>query len=239
MFDKSADIYDAIYSWKDYESESKAVRQAFEQHAQRPVRDVLDVGCGTGAHMVFLSNHYSIEGLDLDAELLDVARAKLPMLKFHQGNMLDFDLGERFDAALCMFGAIAYTRTPEALNRAVANIARHVRPGGVLVVEPWLTPDAFEGDTLRSTYVDEPELKVARIIHSRREGNLALLDFHYLVGRPEGITHFTEIHRIGLFSREQMEAAFEQTRLSVIYAEPCTFRRGLYISVKPAGPEAP
>jgi SAM-dependent methyltransferase len=209
MFDKSADIYDAIYSWKDYEAESNGVREAFERHARRPVRDVLDVGCGTGAHMTYLRRHYNIVGLDLDPGLLEIARAKLPMLTFHQGNMLDFDLGQRFDAAMCMFGAIAYTRTPELLNRAVSNIARHVRPGGVVVIEPWLRPDVYQGGTVHATYVDEPELKIARIVLSGREGDVALLDFHYLVGTPQNVRHFTERHETALFTREQMEAAFE------------------------------
>jgi SAM-dependent methyltransferase len=239
MFDRSADIYDAIYSWKDYEAESNAVREAFEHHAQRPVRDVLDVGCGTGAHMVYLRDHYNVEGLDLDAGLLRVARAKLRGLTFHQGNMLDFDLGERFDAAMCMFGAISYTRTPDALNMAVANIARHVRPGGVLVIEPWLRPDVYKPNTVHAQYVDEPELKIARIVLSRREGDTAVLDMHYLVGTPQEVRHFTETHTTGLFSREQMEAAFEQVGLSVSYEESELWRRGLYTGVKPVAPTAP
>jgi SAM-dependent methyltransferase len=239
MFDKSAGTYDAIYSWKDYESESNAVRDAFERRAKRPVLDVLDVGCGTGAHMAYLRNHYNVEGLDLDAGLLEIARAKLPGLAFHQGNMLDFDLGERFDAAMCMFGAIAYTLTPDALNMAVANIARHVRPGGVLVIEPWLRPDVYKPDTVHAQYVDEPELKIARIVLSRREGDTAVLDMHYLVGTPQEVRHFTESHTIGLFSREQMEAAFEQAGLSVAYDESEPWRRGLYTGVRPVGPNSP
>jgi SAM-dependent methyltransferase len=238
MFEKSADIYDAIYSWKDYEGESAAMRDIFEQHARRPVHDVLDVGCGTGAHMTFLRNHYSIEGLDLDAGLLEVARAKLPMLTFHQGDMSDFDLGERFDAALCMFGAIAYTRTPDALNKAVANIARHVRPGGVVAIENWLRPDVYVADTVHSDFVDEPERKIARIALSRREGDLALIEFNYLVGTPQGVRHFSELHTVGLFTREQMAAAVEQAGLDVTYEEPKVLRRGLHIGVKPGGASA-
>ncbi|HET9496116.1 MAG TPA: class I SAM-dependent methyltransferase [Chloroflexia bacterium] len=236
MFEKSADIYDAVYSWKDYEAESNGVREAFERHAKRPVRDVLDVGCGTGAHMVYLQRHYNVEGLDLDPGLLQVARAKLPDLTFHQGNMLDFDLGRQFDAAMCMFGAIAYTLTPGALNTAVENIARHVRPGGVVVVEPWLRPDVYKPGTVHAQFVDQPELKIARIVLSRREGDAAVLDMHYLVGTPDEVRHFTESHTVGLFTREQMEAAFGQAGLAVTYEESEPWRRGLYAAVKPGTP---
>jgi SAM-dependent methyltransferase len=152
--------------------------------------------------------------------------------------MLDFDLGERFDAAMCMFGAIAYTLKPEALNRAVANIARHVRPGGVLVIEPWLRPDVYAGGTVHGSFVDEPEVKIARIVLSRREDDAALLDMNYLIGTAQGVRHFTELHTIGLFTREQMEIAFRRAGLAVTYDESDRWRRGLYTGVKPGGPGA-
>jgi hypothetical protein len=120
----------------------------------------------------------------------------------------------------------------------VSNIARHVRPGGVVVVESWLRPDVFEPDTLRAMFVDDPELKIARIILSRVEGDGAVLDFHYLVGTPDGVRNFTEQHHLSLFTREQMEAAFRQAGLSVAYEESNTWPRGLYIGVKPGAPGA-
>jgi SAM-dependent methyltransferase len=160
------------------------------------------------------------------------------MIKFHQGNMLDFDLGERFDAATCLGGAIAGTRTPDGLKTTVANIVRHVRPGGVVVIEPWLRPDVYVAGTVNGDFFDEPDRKIARIALTRREGDLALIEFNYLVGTPQGVHHFTELHMLGLFTRDQMSAAFEEAGLDVVYEKPDVFRRGLHIGVKPAGHSA-
>ena len=43
----------------------------------------------------------------------------------------------------CLFSAVGYMTTEADLDAAVANMAQHVRPGGVLLVEGWITPDAF------------------------------------------------------------------------------------------------
>ena len=58
--------------------------------------------------------------------------------------MTGFDLGTTYDAVTCLFGAIGYVRTVDRMNRAVACMARHVKPGGVLIVDPWITPDAWK-----------------------------------------------------------------------------------------------
>ena len=58
-----------------------------------------------------------------------------------QGNMLDFDLGRQFDVVTCLFSSIGYVKTVPNMKRAVANMSRHLKPGGVLVLEPWFTPE--------------------------------------------------------------------------------------------------
>jgi hypothetical protein len=113
-----------------------------------------------------------------------------------------------------------------------------VRPGGVVVIDPWLRPDVYVAGTVNGDFFDEPDRKIARIALTRREGDLALIEFNYLVGTPQGVRHFSELHTVGLFTREQMAAAFEQAGLDVTYEEPKVLRRGLHIGVKPGGVSA-
>ncbi len=65
--------------------------------------------------------------------------------------MTEFDLATTYDAVTCLFSAIGYVRTVDRMNRAVACMARHVKPGGVLIVEPWITPEDWKpGNILHS-----------------------------------------------------------------------------------------
>src|SRR5438067_67243 len=141
MFTRSAQLYDAIYSFKDYEGEATRLDELIRER-KPDARTLLDVACGTGKHLEYLRTRYDVEGLDLDPELLAIARERLPDVPLHEGDMRDFDLGRRFDAVTCLFSAIGYMLTVEELAAAVASMARHLEPGGVLLVEPWLEPEA-------------------------------------------------------------------------------------------------
>src|SRR5260221_2002790 len=107
MFTKSEAFYDAIYgAMKDYEKEAQQIRAVIKQYKQSPGNALLDVACGTGAHLAFLQRDYAVEGLDLDEEMLAIARRHNPGVAFHHANMVDFDLGHTFDVVMCLFSSI-------------------------------------------------------------------------------------------------------------------------------------
>ncbi len=233
MFKKTAEFYDALYSWKDYATEAQKVHAFIQQHKQSPGTTLLDVACGTGAHITHLREHYTIEGLDLDEGMLAVARQRHPDIKFHHGNMTDFELGRKFDVITCFFSSIGYVKTILALNQTLQNFSRHLKPGGLLLVEPWFTPEEWNPGTLHAILVDEPELKVARISLSEApEGNVNKLELHYLVGTLDGVEHFTEHHELGLFTREEYMAAFRSAGLDVRHETEGWMGRGAYIGVR-------
>jgi SAM-dependent methyltransferase len=229
VFSRSARLYDAVYaSIRDYPREAAELERLIQQ--RRPgARTLLDVACGTGAHLEHLTG-YEVEGLDLDPEMLGVARERLPNVPLHEGDMADFDLGKRFDAVVCMFSSIGYVRTEERLRSAVASMARHLEPGGVLVVEPWLSPEAWVDRHVGAVFVDEPELKIARMNVGQREGNLSIFEFEYLVGTPNGLERFNERHELGLFTVEQYLEAFRAAGLEVDHDPEGPMGRGLYIA---------
>src|SRR5690242_12139387 len=125
MFTKSAAFYDAIYSFKDYSAEAVQVAAVIEQNKRSQGKTLLDVGCGTGQHLQYLGENYQVEGLDLDGELLKIARGRCPDVPFHQADMVDFDLGKQFDVVTCLFSSIGYAKTVERLDSAIAHIAHH------------------------------------------------------------------------------------------------------------------
>jgi SAM-dependent methyltransferase len=229
VFSRSARLYDAIYaSIRDYAREAAELDRLIQE--RRPgARTLLDVACGTGAHLEHLSG-YEVEGIDLEPEMLAVARERLPGVTFHEGDMVAFDLGKRFDAVVCMFSSIGYVQTEERLRSAIAAMVRHLEPGGVVVVEPWLTPEAWLDRHVGAVFVDEPELKIARINAAEREGNLSMFEFEYLAGTPDGVEHFTERHELGLFTVEEYLGAFRAAGLEADHDPEGPMGRGLYVT---------
>ncbi|MDX6534879.1 MAG: hypothetical protein QOJ13_2049 [Gaiellales bacterium] len=234
MYARSSRFYDAIYSFKDYAGEAERLDR--EIQARRPgARTLLDVACGTGAHLAHLAGRYEAEGVDLSAEQLEIARKRLPGVPLQVADMVELDLGRRFDAVVCLFSAIGYVGTVERLNQAIAAMARHLDPGGVLIVEPWLTPDVWQDGHLSALFVDEDDIKIARMSVSSTENGMSVMEMEHLVGTTEeGVQHFVERHELGLFTVEQHLDAFRAAGLDVEHDPEGLIGRGLYIAVSPA-----
>ncbi len=240
MFRLSAAHYDALYAFKDYRKEAGAVARLVLEHRRSRGRRLLDVGCGTGAHLRYLRRRFRVEGLDADPGMLAVARQRLPGTPLHRADMARFDLDRTFDAVVCLFSAIGYLRTPAKLRSAARCMARHLAPGGVLVLEPWLTPARLRPGRVHALFVDRPDLKIARMSVSRVSRGFTILDFHYLVGGPGGVRDFRERHVMRNFTHREYLAALRGAGLDVTYDREGLTGRGLYIGLRPAlvrGPE--
>ena len=230
MFTASADLYDILYSsFKDYAAESERIT-ALLRSAHPACRTLLDVGCGTGEHVRLLAERgFQVQGLDLDPGLLKLAAKKNPACRFHHADMCAFEIEERFDAVLCLFSSIAYARTLERVVQALRCFRRHLAEGGIVVVEPWFTPDLIRPGHTTSTTVDAPPRRIVRTSRLEVVGPISRLTFDYEVTGPEGTSHATELHELGLFTTDEMKGAFAEAGLAVTYDPEGLTGRGWYV----------
>ena len=220
-----ARVYDAVYRWKDYDGEAARLGAILKG---KEGGTLLDVACGTGGHLVRLRDAFHVEGLEKDPEMAGIARAK--GLSATEGDMETFDLGRRFDVVTCLFSSIGYMENLERLGRAVRRMAAHLAPDGVLLVEPWFAPEEWRDGYLHADYVDDENLKIARMSVSKTDGPVSVLDLHHMVATPEGVETFTTHHRMGLFADWEYRDAFAAAGLSVERDVEGFMGRGLYIA---------
>lgn len=235
MFSKSANYYDEIYNsmGKEYPGEASEVHKLIQKYKKTEGTSLLDVGCGTGHHAGLFRKHYQVEGLDLDPNILSVARKKYPKIRFHQANMIDFKLNRKFDAIVCLFSSIGYVRTKSNLNKAIKTLTQHLLPGGVMLIEPWFSPGEWHTGRVFTLQVNKPDLKIVRMSYSSRKGNISIIEFQYLIGTSKGIQHSVEQHQLGLFHKKDYLEAFRKSGLKVIHDPKGLDGRGLYIGIKP------
>ena len=104
---------------------------------------VLDAGCGTGRVARELARRgVDVVGVDLDEEMLATARRKAPDLPWHSADLVSVELRRTFSAILAA-GNVITLLTPGTENAVIANLARHLEPGGVLIAGFQLTPDGL------------------------------------------------------------------------------------------------
>ena len=241
MYTRLADLYDVIYAAKDYAAEARTLHGVIDRCARVPSgqpraegRTLLDVACGTGVHLSHLREWYDVEGVELSPWMLRIARRRLPNAPLHQYDMRHFDLGRRFDAVTCLFSAIGYMRSTSELRRAIATMARHVLPDGLVIVEPWLTPERFVDGHVHVDVSEGEGLKIARAGVSRRDGDVAVLDMHHMVASESGVERFFERHEVRLFTHEQYLAAFTAAGLVTVFDAEGLTGRGLYVGLASA-----
>ena len=226
-------LYDALYASKDYAGESARITELIRARSPE-ARTLLDVACGTGRHLEYLRADFDVEGVDVDEGLLAVARERLGSTALSLGDMRTLALGRRFDAITCLFSAIGHLADTSELDTAIAAMAAHLEPGGVLLVEPWIEPDAWLPGKPALLTVDEPELKIARVTLTGRRGNTSILHFHYLVATPDGVETFEERMELGLFTAAELRSAFERAGLDVEHDPDGLTGRGLFSGRSPA-----
>ncbi len=234
MYNRSAIIYDAIYraQGKDYASEAQKLYALIKQYKLSAGNSLLDVACGTGGHLAYLKQNFKVAGLDNSEEMLIAAKDKFPDINFICADMVDFKIEHTFDAITCLFSAIGYVQTLHRLFQAIKNMKDHLLPGGVIIVEPWFGPGDLGTGKVHATFVDEPELKIARMNINRVEENTSFLDFHYMAATPKGIEYFSEMHTLGLFTEDEYLQSFHAAGLKTIHDPKGLDGRGLYIGIK-------
>lgn len=233
MYSKEAQYYDKLYAYKDYRAEVQRFMPFIRQHLRSKGNRLLDVACGTGRHLEYLREDFEVAGLDFSPQLLQAAQERIPVASLYRADMLDFNLGREFDVVTCLFSSIAYVRTLENVRRAIGCMTRHLVSGGVLIIEPWLTPITWHPGAVYVSFVDEPQLKIVRMSTNGVDGRLSYFDFHYLVGTPQGTEHFVERHELGLFETEEMQQVLIDAGLTVSYDSEGITGRGLFIGQKP------
>jgi SAM-dependent methyltransferase len=131
-YDSLAPFYDAVMG--DRAAAAEYVRSLIERH-QPGARSVLELACGTGSVLERLEPDYELTGVDLSAEMLEVAAKKLPRARFVQGDMTEVSLGETFDVVLCVFDSINHLLTFEAWEAVFDRAREHLNPGGIFVFD--------------------------------------------------------------------------------------------------------
>ena len=234
MFSKSAAFYDRIYgSFKNYEQECHSIHSLLQQN-HKSAHFLLDVACGTGEHARLLKSQfgYKVDGIDLDADLIAIAKDKNPDGTFCQGDMADFVMGKTYDVVMCLFSSIGYVKTLDKVVASLQRFREQLKDDGIIIIEPWFQPGALTPDKIFLNTFEDKELSVVRMAYNQVNDRISTLHFEYLIGTPGKIAHEVETHELGLFTIDEMKECFQSVGLRVDYDKEGLSGRGLYISIK-------
>lgn len=235
MYRKLAKYYDKIYRWKDYKKEVDDINKIISEYKKSKGNSLLDIGCGTGSHIQFFKENFNCTGLDLNGDILEIAREKLSNVDFIHKDMTEMNLGKKFDVIVCLFSSIGYLLTEEKLRKAIKNYSEHLHPGGIVIIEPWLTLDIFREGSVHMTVYDGEDMKIARVNTIQlKDSIISYFEMHYLIAEPnKSVVHFIDKHELAMFSHELIMDYMKQSGLiTTKLTDDLYTTRGLLIGVK-------
>lgn len=130
-----------------------------ERFADIRVKEVLDLGCGTGELTKLLAEGgYDVAALDGSEEMLAEATEKCEGLGvlFSCQDMRDFELYGTVQATLCSFDCINYLLSEKDVERCFSLVNNYTEKGGVFVFDI-NTPYRYEAVFGNNAYVYEDE----------------------------------------------------------------------------------
>lgn len=229
-----AKYYDLIYSWKDYKREAEKIKRLISKYKKSKGKELLDIACGTGAHLRYFKNDFHCMGVDINEGILVIARKNIKGVKFREMDMIKLNLNKQFDVITCLFSSVGYVKTYSNLKRTIKNFAKHLKIGGVVIIELWFSKRIYRVGLPHMNIYDGENIKIARLNISKRKGNISCLDMHYLIAeKDKDVKHFVERHELGMFKGNKVLDFMKKAGLKAKYLKNGLMKdRGLYLGVK-------
>ena len=98
-------------------------------------KSILEIACGTGGILGFLSESYEVAGLDRSRVMLSIAKQKLPHVRFYQQDMRNFRLANSFDVIVCVSDSINHIIKFGDWQKIFRRVAAHLKDDGLFIFD--------------------------------------------------------------------------------------------------------
>lgn len=192
-------------------------------YAGKCVGEVLELGCGTGRVALMLAESgYSVTGLDLSNQMLDIFREKLASqddcvrgrVSIVHGNMADFRLRKQFGMIIAPFRVFQALTDDNDIDNALSLIREHLSTDGVFIInvfrpnetigENWCFPETIQWER-------HDEISGCHVVKTHwgdridLENQIIYPHFAYEVRRPDGsVERTTDDLALKYYYQEQL-----------------------------------
>lgn len=232
-FEDYANFYDEIYSQKDYKGETEFILSLSEKFGIINPKSVLDIGCGTGGHMVnMVQQNIQVTGFDFSERMVKIAEKKLKgtgnakRYSIKVGNAVDYRDGNLYDLVIAMFAVMGYLNTDDKFSDALKTVKKHLKPEGIFIFDVWFGPAVL--NQMPETRIEEFIVKKHKFIKMAIPSidvlnNVVDVSFKIIDITPNGmIRELNELHRMRYYFYHDLKRMLNNSGLNLIHI--CPFR---------------
>ncbi|WP_412520920.1 class I SAM-dependent DNA methyltransferase [Staphylococcus simulans] len=151
QYEGFSQYYDELTQDQPYDQWLHIIQQATSKRDS-----ILDIGCGTGSLTAMLTDFNSVTGMDLSNDMLAVAAKKSHAVRWIEGDMTDFELGQNFDVITILCDSLNYITNQSDVIETFKHVYRHLNDEGTFIFD---VHSVFKMNTLfaNQNYIDETE----------------------------------------------------------------------------------
>ena len=229
-----AKYYDRVYSFRDYLDEAVRVQNLIMKYLESGGNTLLDVACGTGMHLKHLKDDFSCTGVDVSKAMLKIARKNAPGVTFKEADMKTLKLGKQFDVIMCLLSSVGYVKNYASLKRTIQNFSKHLKKGGVALIEPSNADSFYVMGEPRIAVYNGKDAKIARVNVAKIRQATAVLNMHLIIAeRGKDASYFRDTHELGLFGINKTLGIMKEAGLKSKYLKNGLMPgRELFVGIK-------
>ncbi len=191
-FSLLAKVYDSIMSDIDYEDWGEFILDTAKKHGWHGQGPVLDLGCGTGnSTFPMFARGLEVVGLDYSAEMLEVAKIKLPPVEFIQADFKNIKIDKEFSLVYSVFDAINNLLVDDDFLAMAASVYDMLEPNGIFLFdvnttiglkELWVSGQAegWAGDVYYNwNHSFDPKTGLAKVEAYCEDNDINFTETHY------------------------------------------------------------
>jgi SAM-dependent methyltransferase len=239
-------IYSDLAPWfhllthpSDYADEAGFVARVVDEVVPGS-RSLLELGSGGGNNASHLKARFECTLTDVSPDMLATSRSLNPECEHLEGDMRTLRLGREFDVVF-IHDAISYLTTEDDLRSAIATAAAHVRPGGVVILNPDATTEIFRPGTDHGGHDgdDGRRLRYLEWTHDREppDGSTYVVDFAIALEAPgEELRIVHDRHVLGVFPQATWERLLVECSLELVEPsaeDPYAGEHAVFVARKP------
>jgi len=227
-FNLYADYYDVLNQSKDYLNESNFIIKNYETYSSNKLKNILDLGCGTGKHAKeFVARGYEVYGVELSKTMI---ASGFQHHRYHtfNANIIDFKSPVEVELATSLFHVISYINKDSDLKNLFDSVAKNLLTSGLFIFDCWYQPAVDHYGTPSKTRIYENDiLEVSRTSNSYKEDSNIIrvtFDISVLYKANNEIKEFVETHHMRAFSKSEISDFAKSSGMELLHS--CEFLSG-------------
>lgn len=229
-FEKYSELYDLLYSDKDYSKEVAYIVKKLEQFGCIS-KNILEYGSGTGIHgSLLVEKGYELTGVELSEKMFSIGKAHIKERKIEDrfnlvnDNIVTYRDEKKYGLVISLFHVVSYLTSNEDLFKVFENASFQLEQNGLFIFDVWYTPavlhlkpqqkiKTFEDDNLKIFRFTEPNI--------RYNENIVDVNFKLVVidKHTNATSLIEEMHAMRYLSFPEIKFLAELNSFEIVKAE--------------------